>query len=123
MELFLMQTSRRSIATAAFATVIGMCAHLAPGFADDKLPKSATSQDKSAAANEAEAGRNAAGDLKAILERLTGRDRELVESRIATEKIPEDKREQKIVSLLELPYLGSTYFGSATNQRFFALKL
>ena len=114
-----MTTLRQFIATALLAALFGTVARPAPVFAKDDSP------DKSApaAAKQAAAAPDVAGDLKKILDRLKGRDRELVELRIKTGQIPDDKRDQKIVSLLEMPYLGSIYYGSPTNQRFFAVKL
>ena len=111
-----MQTWRRLIAAATLATCIGTVSRPAPVFANDDLP------DKSAPAGAKEAD-DTAGTLQPILDRLKGRDRELVESRLTTGKIPDDKSDRRIISLLELPYLGSAYYGSPTNQRFFAAKL
>ena len=48
---------------------------------------------------------------------------ELLELRIRSGKVPADKSEQRILSLVETPYLGSVHYGSSTNQRFLAVKL
>src|SRR5262249_21075389 len=50
-------------------------------------------------------------------------ERELVELRIKSGKIPEDKKDQRVITLLDTPYLGSAYYGSPTSLRFFAAKL
>lgn len=110
---------RRLIAMALFALSIVIAAGSATVVAADE------SRDKSAPApaKEADSAQDATGDLQPILERLKGPDRELVEQRIKTGNIPGNKRDQKVISLLEMPYLGSAYYGSPTNQRFFAVKL
>ena len=114
-----MRCIRQFLATAALAAFIGNTADPATVFAADDLPKESVP----AKADKAEASPDAAADLKPIFERLKGNDRELLESRIKSGKIPDAKNDQKIVWLLELPYLGSAYYGSPTNQRFFAVKL
>lgn len=66
---------------------------------------------------------SAAPSLERILERLDKVERELIELRIKSRKVPADKGDQRVLTLLETPYLGSAYVGSPTNQRFVALKL
>ena len=78
-------------------------------FADDEKPPSDRNE--------------AVPDLKQVLDRLNRLERELVELRIKSGKIPEDKKDQRIITLLDTPYLGSVYYGSPTNLRFFAAKL
>src|SRR5260221_9208711 len=112
-----MMTLWRLITTAAIALLIVSFKCPNAVFADDDLP------DESGAAKNADAAQEPSGDLKSILERLKGRNRELVELRIKTGKNPEDARDRKIIALLEMPYLGSAFYGSPTNQRFFAVKL
>jgi tetratricopeptide (TPR) repeat protein len=116
MESYRTQAWRRSLAKAALAICVVSVGRPAAGFVGDDLPDKSTP----AAANEAN---DASGKLKPILERLNGRDRELVELRIAIGRIPDEHRDQRIISLLELPYLGSAHYGSPTNQRFFAVRL
>jgi len=123
-----MKILRRSIATATLAALVGIVPCGALVVANDDLPTSSidaeTKPDESdrAKANRAETSQDQAGDLKPILERLKGRNRALVELRIKTGKIPQEKPDQRIISLLEYPYLGSAY-GSQANQRFFAVQL
>lgn len=62
-------------------------------------------------------------DLQKILERLNKVEKELLDLRIKSGKVPADKKDQRIITLLETPYLGSVYYGSPTNQRFLAVKL
>src|SRR5258708_4960656 len=62
-------------------------------------------------------------DLQKIIERLNRVERELVELRIKSGKIPDDKKDQRVITLLDTPYLGSAFYGSPTNQRFFTAKL
>jgi tetratricopeptide (TPR) repeat protein len=61
--------------------------------------------------------------VQQILERLDKVERELLQLRIKSGKIPADKSEQRILTLIETPYLGSVYTGSPNNQRFLAIKL
>ncbi|MSR56750.1 MAG: hypothetical protein EXS05_03645 [Planctomycetaceae bacterium] len=61
--------------------------------------------------------------LEKILERLGRLEKELLELRIKSGKVPADKDEQRILTLLETPFLGSAYYGSNTNPRFMAVKL
>ena len=60
---------------------------------------------------------------KQILERLNRVERELLELRIKSGKVPQDKKDQRIITLLDTPYLGSVFYGSPTNLRFFVAKL
>ncbi len=65
-----------------------------------------------------------AGDppLQQILDRLNRVERELLELRIKSGQVPADKNEQRVLTLIETPYLGGVY-GTPMNQRFFAVKL
>ncbi len=74
-------------------------------------------------AQKGDASPSASAELKMIAERLKGADREALEQRIKTGKVADDTRNHRIIALLEMPYLGSAYYGSPTNQRFFAAKL
>jgi HEAT repeat protein len=62
-------------------------------------------------------------DLKPILDRLVPADRQLVERFRETGKVPEEARDQRVVTTLELSVLGSAFAGSPTNPRFLAVKL
>jgi HEAT repeat protein len=61
--------------------------------------------------------------LESLLERVNKLEKELLELRVKTGKIPADKNDQRILTLIETPFLGSVYGGSNTNLRFLALKL
>jgi len=112
-----MSILQRLFVAAVIATFIGAVARPAAVAADDDLP------DNPAAAQKTDKASDAAAELKKIVERLKGPDREALEQRIKTGKVPDDARNQRIIPLLEMSYLGSTYYGSATNPRYFAVKL
>lgn len=61
--------------------------------------------------------------VEQILERLGKVEKELLQLRIKSGAVPADKNEQRILTLIETPYLGNLQYGSAMNQRFVALKL
>jgi tetratricopeptide (TPR) repeat protein len=64
--------------------------------------------------------------LEKLLERVTKLEKELLELRARTGRIPADKNDQRILALIETPYLGTVYGGgrgASTNQRFLALKV
>lgn len=67
--------------------------------------------------------KSAEAQLRQVLERLGKVEKELLDLRIKTGKVPGDKNEQRILALIETPYLGSAYYGAPGNQRFMALKL
>ncbi|MGQ0636357.1 MAG: HEAT repeat domain-containing protein [Planctomycetaceae bacterium] len=69
------------------------------------------------------AARPAETPLEEVLKRLGKLEQELLELRIRSGKVPEDKSEQRVLTLLEAPYLGSLTYGAAGNQRFFAMRL
>src|SRR5579863_3090770 len=117
LEFLGMSILQRLFVAAVIATFIGAVARPAAVAADDDLP------DNPAAAQKTDKASDAAAELKKIVERLKGPDREALEQRIKTGKVPDDARNQRIIPLLEMSYLGSTYYGSATNPRYFAVKL
>lgn len=93
------------------------------GFSQEKLPPPAGKANTAQPAPEAPAEKDQGPDLKALLERLNRLEREVVELRIKSGKIPEDKKDQRVITLLDTPYLGSAFFGSPTNLRYLAAKL
>jgi hypothetical protein len=108
-----MPTFGRFALFAAVAAFLGLFCGLGPTFAGEEKP---------AAADQA-AGKDGPADLKQIRERLNKVERELVELRIKSGRVPVDKKDQRIITLLDTCYLGSVFYGSPTNLRFFAAKL
>lgn len=91
--------------------------------ADDKA---APSEGKPAVNETPRAESKSEVPLEKLLERVTKLERELLELRAKTGRIPADKDEQRILALIETPYLGNIYGGGRganTNQRFLALKV
>src|SRR5258708_18125233 len=110
-----MLTLKRFALFAAAATCVAFVSGQSRGLADDEKT--------SPPAKDEAAGKESAPDLTQILERLNRLERELVELRIKSGKIPGNKKDQQIITLVDTPYLGSVYYGSPTNLRFFAAKL
>jgi HEAT repeat protein len=108
-----MPTFTRIVLLAAVAACSGLCWGPRGVFADDQKP---------AAVGPASA-KDAQPDLKQILERLNQVERELLELRIKSGRVPVDKKDQRIITLLDTCYLGSVFYGSPTNMRFFTAKL
>ncbi|MGE5190941.1 MAG: HEAT repeat domain-containing protein, partial [Deltaproteobacteria bacterium] len=120
-----MPTFRRLVLLATVAVFGGFVCGLARGFADEEKPAAAAKQETApqSAATDPAAGKDPQLDLKQILERLNKVERELVELRIKSGQVPFDKKDQRIITLLDTCYLGSVFYGSPTNLRFFAVKL
>ncbi|HLJ10014.1 MAG TPA: hypothetical protein VKU82_02435 [Planctomycetaceae bacterium] len=119
---------KRFVLCATAAACLGFAAIPLRSFAgeDDASPDAEPPASQEPRDNRPEAPKNAAespADLKQILERLNRLERELVELRIKSGKVPADKRDQRVITLLDSLYLGSAYYGSPTNLRFFAAKL
>src|SRR5712672_727580 len=118
-----MPVFKRFVLVAAALALGGFISGIPGSVADDE--KSASEKEvaekpaTSAAANEKES-KEPAADLNQVLERLNRLERELLELRIKSGKIPENKKDQRIITLVDTPYLGSVYYGSPTNLRFFA---
>src|SRR5262245_20389828 len=93
--------------------------------ADEEKPADSSAKEEAAQpqATDPASGKEATPDLKQILERLNRVERELLELRIKSGKVPQDKKDQRIITLLDTPYLGSVFYGSPTNLRFFVAKL
>ena len=72
-----------------------------------------------------DAARDAAAPelLQKLLDRVARLERELQDLRIRTGQVPADRKDQRVVAVLQTPYLGSVFFGSPTNTRFFACQL
>jgi HEAT repeat protein len=64
-----------------------------------------------------------ADELRSLAQRLQRVERELLELRAKTGRIPEDPQSQKLVVLMESPAIGTYYAGDAGNERFFAGRL
>ncbi len=120
-----MSMRNRLVLIATTATFVAILIRQPLGIAaDNERPDDAQQQSAEQPAPQASAENNESPpDLKAILERLNRLERELVELRIKSGKIPDDKKDQRIITLLDTPYLGSVYYGSPTNMRFFTAKL
>lgn len=69
------------------------------------------------------AGAIADADLPKLLERFSGRDKELLDQRIKSGKVSEDPAGQRLLTLIDFAHLGSPYYGSPTNKRFVAVRL
>lgn len=109
---------------------IRFCAILSPVLwfstsvsAVDQPKKPAAAAAAPADADGVPAGSDAAAAIRKVLERVSALEREVRELRVQTGKVPVDKKDQRVVTLLETPHLGSLYYGSPANVRFFAAKL
>jgi HEAT repeat protein len=80
-------------------------------------------EEESAKPPAAAEGAAAPSELEQLLPRLTGRDRELLERRIKTGKLPEETKDQRVIVLVDFAHLASPYYGSPTNKRFAAIRL
>lgn len=58
-----------------------------------------------------------------MLKRLSRIEKELLELRIQAGRVPDDRHDQRLLTLLETPYLGMVQFGAVNGQRFFAARL
>jgi HEAT repeat protein len=86
---------------------------LAPGvFAQDAKPSVGGGDTNSQAAT-----------IEKLLERLSKVEKELEALQRKPAEVPADPKSQRILAMLETPYLGSIYYGSPTNTRFLAAKL
>jgi len=123
-----MPTFKRVVFAAAMLALGGFVSGTPGSVADDEKPasqpgKEVADQPATTAPADEKEGKEPAADLKQILERLNRLERELLELRIKSGKIPENKKDQRIITLVDTPYLGSVFFGSPTNMRFFAARL
>jgi HEAT repeat protein len=91
--------------------------------ADDEKPADSAAKEETPKPGSSDPDSGKQPDLKQILERLNRVERELLELRIKSGKVPQDKKDQRIITLLDTPFLGSVYYGSPTNLRFFVAKL
>jgi len=67
---------------------------------------------------------DSSAELKQVLERLLRVENELAQLKQAKPReIPADPKEQRVVLLMESPYLGSNYYGGPQGKRFLAAKL
>lgn len=64
-----------------------------------------------------------AATIQQLLDRLSKVERELEALKRKPGEVPADPKAQRILVMIETPYLGSLYYGSPTNTRFFAAKL
>jgi HEAT repeat protein len=64
-----------------------------------------------------------ADELRGYAQKLPRVERELLELRAKTGRIPEDRLSQKLIVLVESPGVGTYYAGDAGNERFFAGRL
>ncbi len=62
-------------------------------------------------------------DLKHVLGRLNRADRELVEQQAKSGQLPVDQRDRRVIPALDSPFLGSEYYNSNTNPRYFVARL
>lgn len=60
---------------------------------------------------------------KDVLERIERLEREVIELRTKTGQVPADKKDQRVITLLETPYLGSPGYWSGQQPRVFIVKL
>src|SRR5262245_56323061 len=107
-----MPVSRRFVLAATALAFVGYVWGQPRSIADDEKPS--TAEERAAAPSapiDDAAQKESQPDLKQILERLNRLERELLELRIKSGKIPEDKKDQRIISLVDTPYLGSVFFG------------
>ena len=124
MEPPLMVHCKQILSLALAAVVSGVPSITLPLSAEDgKTPPAVRGEAAEATTREPLAAGELQPDLKQVLERLNRLERELVELRIKSGKVPEDRKDQRVIPLLDTPYLGSVYYGSPTNLRFFAAKL
>ncbi len=109
-----------------FATALAFVAFLSGhsrGIADEEEPAEPAKPAPARANPSDTSSKDSQPDLTQVLERLNRLERELLELRIKSGKVPQDKKDQRVITLMDTPYLGSVFFGSPTNQRFFAARL
>ena len=61
--------------------------------------------------------------IKELAQRLDKVERELARLKAAKGEAPTDPKAQKVLTLLESPFLGRSYYGSSNGSRFFVAKL
>ncbi|MFN0051385.1 MAG: HEAT repeat domain-containing protein [Planctomycetales bacterium] len=86
-------------------------------------PRAAAAKDEKPSPSAEETSDGADPILQTVLERLEKVERELLQLRIKSGAIPADKGDQRVLSLIETPFLGSAYNGGSNQQRFLAVKL
>jgi hypothetical protein len=62
-------------------------------------------------------------DIQTLIERLERLEREVIDLRTKAGQVPVDKKDQRIITLLETPYLGSPGYWSSQQPRIFVAKL
>ena len=62
-------------------------------------------------------------DVQSLLERLERLEREVIDLRTKAGQVPADKKDQRVITLLETPYLGSPGYWSGQQPRVFVAKL
>ena len=93
--------------------------------ADDPPP----SEKKAEGANNSDASANnsaekeAAAELQRIIGRLPPRDREAVERKNETGRIPAEAEEQRIVGVVDSSYIGHDFYGGNGQPRFYVARL
>jgi HEAT repeat protein len=68
-------------------------------------------------------GQPPAPALQQVLDRLGRVEKELLELRLSSGKVPADKNAQRLLAVTEVPYLGTVHTGGQNSRRFLALKL
>ncbi len=108
----------------AVALLIFMSGTPVPAAGEDPPePEQKTDGAAQSAAKAASAERDSAAELKQILERLNRADRDLVEQQAKSGKLPGKQQDRRVIAVVDSPFLGSEYYGSNTNPRFFVARL
>jgi len=103
---------------AMWVACAGILAALGPDW-----PASLAQEKPAAESTEAAAAAASNAELEKILERLERVERELLQLRIKSGKVPEEKANQRVIALIETAQLASIYYGNNTNPRYLALRV
>lgn len=108
--------------TRPLAAFVAICATLTWALAsraEDPPARPARSQE----ARQPGSGQTPDVSLEDVLKRLNRLEHELLDLRIKTGRVPADKNEQRVLTLVETPFLGGFQYGAPGSRRFFAARL
>ena len=101
-----------------------MCGAPSPAAGEDPpAPEKKSPGAAQPAAQEAGAEHENSPELKQLVGRLSGADRELVEQLAKSGKLPAERQNRRVIPVVESCYLGSEFYGTSTNPRFFVARL
>lgn len=115
----------RTVWQALCLTCLGLALRCGLGEVQADDPPATDKPVKSAAPGPQETGpqETAESQLQKVLERLSRVERELDLLRVKEGKVPVDKKDQRVIAMLESPCLGTQYVGANNSTRFLAAKV